>query len=71
MVLCVYTALHLNIPPGNSSTISLALRKTKWILVGVFAPEIIVYVAWGQKRRVSRLSKDLAVIFAEEVRGRL
>ena len=35
--------------------------------MGIFAPEIIVYVAGGQKQRVKALSRDLAEIFAEEV----
>ncbi|KAK4443628.1 hypothetical protein QBC34DRAFT_498867 [Podospora aff. communis PSN243] len=65
LVLCVYTALHLNIPPGNSSATFLFWRKTKWILVGLFAPEILVYVAWFQRRRVKRLSKELTAIFKE------
>ena len=67
LVLCVYTALHLNIPPANSSKASLIWRKTKWILVGLFAPEVVVYAAWAQRQRVKTLSKDVASIFAEEV----
>ncbi|KAM7187470.1 hypothetical protein V8F33_011210 [Rhypophila sp. PSN 637] len=66
LVLCVYTALHLNIPPANSTKIFLVWRKTKWILVGVFAPEIVVFVAWAQRRLVNKLSKDLAIIFTEQ-----
>ena len=67
LVLSIYTALHLNIQPGNASTLSLCLRKAKWIIVGIFAPEIIVFVAWGQKRRVNALSRDLPEIFAKHV----
>src|SRR4051812_45670634 len=67
LVLCVYTALHLNIPPANSSTTFLIWRKTKWILVGLFAPEVVVYIAWAQRQQVKLISKDLGIIFTEEV----
>jgi hypothetical protein len=67
LALCIYTALHLNIPPGNATPVSLFIRKLGWIFVGIFAPEIIVYVAWGQKQRVKALSRDLAEIFAKKV----
>ncbi|KAK4206521.1 hypothetical protein QBC37DRAFT_458824 [Rhypophila decipiens] len=66
LVLCVYTALHLNVPPANSTKIFLIWRKTKWILIGLFAPEIVVFVAWAQKQQVKKFSKDIAVIFAEQ-----
>ncbi|KAK0743457.1 hypothetical protein B0T18DRAFT_185082 [Schizothecium vesticola] len=66
LVLCVYAALHLNIPPANSSQRFLFWRKTKWILVSIFAPEIVVYVAWAQRQRVAMLSNQLAEIFSEE-----
>ena len=39
----------------------------KWILVGLFAPEVVVYIAWAQRQRVKRLSEDFACIFSEEV----
>lgn len=67
LVLCVYTALHLNIPPANSSKTFLTWRKTKWILVGLFAPEVVVYIAWAQRQRVKRLSEDVESIFADEL----
>jgi len=63
LALCSYTALHLNVPPGNATPLSLFWRKAKWIVVGIFAPEIMVYIAWGQKQRVKALSRDLAEIF--------
>ncbi|KAK0616985.1 hypothetical protein B0T14DRAFT_498097 [Immersiella caudata] len=68
LVLCVYTALHLNIPPANSSKSFLLWRKAKWILVGLFAPEVVVYIAWDQRQRVKRLSGDVSSICAEEAK---
>jgi len=69
-VLCIHTALHLNIPPGNASTLSHCVRKAKWIAIGIFAPEIVVYVAWGQRQHVKDLSEDLARIFKKKAQRR-
>ncbi|KAK3316033.1 hypothetical protein B0H66DRAFT_604341 [Apodospora peruviana] len=62
LVLCLYTALHLNIPPGDASTLSLVLRKTKWILVGVFAPKdyCLCGVGPGPARQVTESCKHMA-----------
>ncbi|KAK4215436.1 hypothetical protein QBC37DRAFT_459012 [Rhypophila decipiens] len=54
LVLCVYTALHLNIPPANSTKLLLVWRKTKWIIIGLFAPEIVVFVAWAQRQQAEK-----------------
>jgi hypothetical protein len=45
--LCVYTAIHLNIPPEESK-FRFWLRKTKWVFVAIFAPEIVLYTAFEQ-----------------------
>jgi hypothetical protein len=84
MTLCVWTALHLNVPPPEplegsklrrcchwllrvlggfgrhvptidskevsalSRPIRAFLRKSGWLLLGVFTPEVVVYVAVSQ-----------------------
>jgi hypothetical protein len=63
LVLSVYTALHLNLPPGNAGSSYMYLRKVKWVLIGMFAPEVVIYTAWAQREKVKKLSTDLAVIF--------
>ncbi|KAK3361603.1 hypothetical protein B0T24DRAFT_111509 [Lasiosphaeria ovina] len=55
LVLCVYTALHLNIPAPNLTAFDACMRKGKWVLMGCFAPELVVFVAWCQRRQASRL----------------
>jgi hypothetical protein len=46
--LCVYTAIHLNIPSLEESRFSFYLRKTKWVVIAVFAPQVVLYTAWTQ-----------------------
>ena len=45
MVLCVWTAVHLNIsPPGGFWEKN--LRKTGWLFLALLAPELVAYTAW-------------------------
>jgi hypothetical protein len=59
MTLCVYTAIHINVPPRGASPKWRYLRKVKWTIVGLFAPEIVLLTAWIQFRQAMRLRKDL------------
>jgi hypothetical protein len=53
--LCVWTALHLNLKEQNDPTflrISYQTwRKTGWLIIGLLAPEMVVYTAWYQRSR--------------------
>lgn len=46
LLLCVYTAIHLNVPPPDDIKFSFWLRKTKWVAIAVFAPELVVVNAF-------------------------
>ncbi|KIV84738.1 hypothetical protein PV11_00498 [Exophiala sideris] len=45
--LCVYTAVHLNVPSTTTKG-KLLVAQVKWILCGMFAPELVVFTAWSQ-----------------------
>ncbi|KAK4171016.1 hypothetical protein QBC36DRAFT_105839 [Triangularia setosa] len=50
LTLCVFSALHLNVPPESRSD-SFRLQcfdKAKWVLYGIFAPELVVATAAAQ-----------------------
>jgi hypothetical protein len=64
----VYTALHVNIPRSDATRFSKNLTKAKWVLLGVFAPELVVFIAWSQSEHAKLLSKELNKIFADRVR---
>lgn len=59
LTLCVWTALHLNVPDHNQSVLKQWLCKLKWLLLAIFFPEIVLYSAWDQYRDAGRLSADL------------
>lgn len=62
--LCLCSALHLNIPQHNGKT-SQQRRKLGWLLVGLLAPEMVVYTALEQRRAAVRLTKEMQAVFGE------
>lgn len=51
--LCVWSAIHLNVPrraetTGKKHWLWYALERTKWVSIGVLAPELVVYTAGRQ-----------------------
>ncbi|KAK0736188.1 hypothetical protein B0T21DRAFT_366457 [Apiosordaria backusii] len=60
LALCVYTAIHLNIPGVQDTKRTRWLRKAKWVTIAMFAPEVVVYVAWCQRQQVLELHDVLS-----------
>lgn len=58
ILLCVWSAVHLNVPQ-HRKTWAQYVRKLKWLLIALFAPELVVYVAWQQRNEASRLLEDI------------
>jgi len=59
LTFCVWSALHLNIPPSDFTFKYLFLEKTKWVLLGIFAPELVVATAAGQHIRARWLRTQI------------
>lgn len=59
LILCVYTAVHLNVPHHGDAEFRRWLRTTKWVILGILAPELVVFVAWRQY--VSAVTLERAV----------
>lgn len=58
IALCAWTALHLNVPEHGTADRQW-LRKTKWFVLGLAAPEMVVYAAWRQRQEAKRLLRDV------------
>ena len=65
--LCVYTAIHLNVRPYKRTELQSWFETTKWVVFGILAPELVVFVAWRQY--VSAMALDRIVRGLQE-RGR-
>lgn len=48
LVLCVWTSIHLNVSPPHESAWHARLRKVKWVVIALFAPEAVVFTAFRQ-----------------------
>lgn len=48
LVLCVWSALHLNVPMQAETRIHCLVINLRWILTGIYAPELVVFTAWRQ-----------------------
>ncbi|KAL8668740.1 MAG: hypothetical protein Q9168_006645 [Polycauliona sp. 1 TL-2023] len=63
--LCVWSAVHLNVPQHHKPG-SHYWRKTKWLLLGIFAPELLAYVAWQQRQEASQLCRAVRKSYGQE-----
>jgi hypothetical protein len=57
--LCVWSAMHINIPPYGESSIQYWIRNGKWALVGFLGPELVVFAAWRQYNSAKALLVEL------------
>ncbi|KAI0762194.1 hypothetical protein C8Q74DRAFT_1336607 [Fomes fomentarius] len=55
LFLCVWTALHVDIPQVDS-VFRKFLDKTGWVLVGLLVPELLLWVAFQQSRAAHALT---------------
>ena len=63
--LCAWTALHLNIPEHRKAK-SQWLRKTRWLLIGLIAPEFVAYVAWRQRQEARQVLRRVRVHLGQQ-----
>jgi hypothetical protein len=68
LALCVWTALHLNVPAKEKSVIRRTLHKAKWALFGILAPELVVYTAFVQLISAANLRRWLIEVSKRRVR---
>lgn len=58
--LCIYSAVHLNVPPKGERLYQTLLQEFKWCVIGLFAPELILYTAWRQLAAARQLRFEVA-----------
>jgi hypothetical protein len=64
--LCVWTAIHLNVPAKLDKGQPLRQRlwnsyyclRARWVLLGLLAPELVVYTAWMQWESARKFAKE-------------
>ncbi|KAF2798956.1 hypothetical protein K505DRAFT_357038 [Melanomma pulvis-pyrius CBS 109.77] len=61
LTICVWSALHLNVPTEDSTLKQRNLRRTRWILLGIFAPELVVSTAFAQFLTAKWLKREISL----------
>ncbi|KAI9652224.1 MAG: hypothetical protein M1831_007133 [Alyxoria varia] len=63
---CVWVMLHLNVPAKKDSQIVQFLRRLKWFILALLAPELIMLFAGGQWASAQRSTQAMANLGAED-----
>ena len=62
--LCLWSALHLSIPRHGKSS-QQKWYKCGWLALGLFAPEMVAYTAWAQRRAARKLHNTMKQLLGE------
>ncbi|KAK3503321.1 hypothetical protein B0T13DRAFT_456962 [Neurospora crassa] len=57
--LCVWTAIHLNVPEHKEGKVKQLVRKAGWTLMGLVSPEAIAYTAYQQYSQAREISQAM------------
>ncbi|KAI9712050.1 MAG: hypothetical protein M1820_001759 [Bogoriella megaspora] len=66
LTLCVYSAIHINVGRPGESERKQSLRKAKWVVIAIFAPEVVLFTAWQQFSAARRFCWTMDNIRREE-----
>ena len=59
LLACIYTAIHLNVPPLNKSGYHHFWWQARWVAVALFAPDIVLYTAIVQFYEAYMFVRDM------------
>ncbi|KAI5456518.1 hypothetical protein BGZ63DRAFT_428640 [Mariannaea sp. PMI_226] len=62
---CIFTALHLNVP-ANTKKLPMLREKLKWVVIGLIAPEVVLYLASSQFMDARRLARELNTLWRQK-----
>ena len=66
----MWSALHLNVPHQRSGNFDTCLRNFRWVLAGIYAPELVVFTAWRQWASAKLLGNLVQTLYTvNEERG--
>jgi hypothetical protein len=61
--ICGWSAIHLNVPADSDNELTISLRKIKWTIITILAPEFPATNSWHDwveaRGLVKRLNKDI------------
>lgn len=57
--LCVWSAVHLDLPKHDEHQFHYGCRYLKWSLLGLLGPELVIWAAWRQHISARVLTKSI------------
>ncbi|KAH7564337.1 hypothetical protein BM1_01384 [Bipolaris maydis] len=64
--LCVYSAVHLNVPHKGEGNYRVLSKELQWCVLGLFAPELILYTVWRQLASARQLCFEIENITSKQ-----
>lgn len=68
--ICVFTVIHINVPLPSDSPLSHFLRKTKWAVFAILAPELTLAAAIQQWSTARALKRELNSLSSNQNDGK-
>ncbi|KAK5745728.1 hypothetical protein LTR17_001229 [Elasticomyces elasticus] len=65
MMLCIWTAVHLNMEDGRNAWIQTG-RKSEWLIIGLFAPELVAWTAFQQNKDAVELTRYMETVLEQK-----
>ncbi|KAK3632039.1 hypothetical protein LTR22_020779 [Elasticomyces elasticus] len=65
MILCIWTAVHLNMENGRNAWLQTG-RKAGWLIIGLFAPELVAWTAFQQNKDAVELTRHMDTILNQK-----
>ena len=60
--LCLWSMVHLNVPAARDTNLTIILRKLRWLLVGLLAPELVMMFAFAQRTSAEQSVVDMTAL---------
>ncbi|KAK3619489.1 hypothetical protein LTR56_023990 [Elasticomyces elasticus] len=65
MILCIWTAVHLNMEDGRNAWMQTG-RKSGWLIIGLFAPELVAWTAFQQNKDAVELTRYMETVLEQK-----
>lgn len=68
LLICVWNALHLDIPIRRYTTARKLLVSVSWMIIAIFGPELLLFIAFNQRVAASAVTKQAIKLFSSAQR---
>ncbi|RPA80928.1 hypothetical protein BJ508DRAFT_190618, partial [Ascobolus immersus RN42] len=59
LLLCIWSSIHPNVPGAKRRWYGRFIAKASWMMMALFAPEMVLFMAYKQYRKAKALTREL------------